>query len=416
MLEFAKKEYEHFLYLDFSRVSSRIKELFREELADLDQFFMELEAATRVHLPREGGLIIFDEVQMFPKARESNPASGGGWKTPVYGAGSLISLHMNVSEILIPSEEEHLCLYPMDFEEFLWAQGDENSLRYVEECFHDRKPLGAAAHRGLTKLFRQYLLVGGMPEAVRAFVTNKLSLKHADAVKRQILTLYRNDIAQFARGYEAKVRSLFDEIPSQLQRHDKKFKLAALGQTARFRTYENALLWLSDAMMVNNCYSCTEPNVGLRLRRERHSFKCYMGDTGLLIAHAFDENELMSSSLYDKLLQGKLEVNEGMIGENMVAQMLRAAGHQLYFYTCASREHADERMEIDFLTVKHNVTNWHNVCPIEVKTGRRYALSSLKKFLNKFAGYVDTPYVVHDGDFRVEDGIVYIPFYAVPFL
>ena len=233
---------------------------------------------------------------------------------------------------------------------------------------------------------------------------------------RSILTLYRADMIKYAAGYEMKVESIFDEIPSQLQKHEKKFKFSSLKKEARLREYEDAIFWLDDAMVVNICYRSTAPNIGLRLNRDRMTLKCYMADTGLLISHAFDENGIVSEEIYRKLLFDKLEVNVGMIVENIVAQMLAAKGHKLYFYSNASRTDSSSRMEIDFLIAKDKISSRHNISPIEVKSGKNYTLSSLRKFMEKYKEQTYIPYVMHTGDVKEENGIVYLPLYMTPFL
>jgi predicted AAA+ superfamily ATPase len=319
-----------------------------------------------------------------------------------------------VENIVIPSEEEHIKMYPMDFEEFLWAMGEEMLMPFVYACFEAKKEMGQMMHRKAMDYFRQYMIVGGMPQAVDKYVKTR-NFSSVDKVKRQILELYRNDISKFAKGYDTKVKSIFEEIPSQLQKHEKKFRLSALKEGARSRDYETAFFWLDDAMIINTCYNTTEPSIGLNLNKETSTIKCYMADTGLLISHAFDENDIVSEELYRKIMLDKLEMNNGMIVENIVAQMLRTAGHKLYFYSNPSMSDKDSRMEIDFLIAKSKVTSRHNISPIEVKSSSRYTLTSLRKCLAKYANYLSTPYVIHAADWKVEDGITYLPLYMVPF-
>ena len=231
-----------------------------------------------------------------------------------------------------------------------------------------------AFHRRAMDYFRQYLIVGGMPQAVAKYVETR-DFEKVDEVKRDILALYRNDIHKYADNQETKVAAIFEEIPGQLQKHEKRFVLSALQNEARMRDYSQAFFWLSDAKVINCCYNSTEPSIGLKLNEERSTLKCYMGDTGLLISHAFDERGIASADLYRKLMFDKLEVNEGMLVENIVAQMLRAAGHKLYFFSNNSRSSANDRMEIDFLIAKPVTTSRHNISPIEVKSGQRYTLN-----------------------------------------
>jgi len=329
--------------------------------------------------------------------------------------GSLMSIRQNVKDIVIPSEERHLKMYPMDFEEFLWAMGNETLMGMIRLCFEKRQPMGQALHRKAMDYFRQYMIVGGMPQAVLMYAETK-DFDQVDQVKRDILTLYRADIGRHAEGYSLKVESFFDEIPAQLQKHDRKFKLSALGKDARKRSYEDAIFWLRDSMITNFCFNTTEPSVGLKLNMDRTTMKCYMGDTGLLISHAFDENGLVSEEIYKKLLFDKLEANIGMIIENIVAQMLTAAGHQLYFYANTNREDSEARMEIDFLIAKSKVSSRHNISPIEVKSSKNYTLTSLMKFKRKYAQQLFIPYVLHPADLKVEDEIVYLPLYMTMLL
>ena len=352
---------------------------------------------------------------LFPKARAAVKYLVADGRYDYIETGSLMSIKRNVKDIVIPSEERHIKMYPMDLEEFLWALGNDTLMPAACRCFQSGTPMGQALHRRAMDLFRQYLIVGGMPQAVQQYVDSH-DFDRVDRVKRDILNLYRADVAKHAEGYEMKVRSIFDEIPAQLQKHEKKFRLSSLKKEARFREYEDALFWLEDAMIINACYNSTEPSIGLKLNMDRLTLKCYMGDTGLLISHAFDENGLVSGEIYKKLLFDKLEVNRGMIVENVVAQMLAASGHQLYFYSNASRTDRSSRMEIDFLIAKSKISNRHNISPIEVKSSTNYTLSSLRKFKAKYAEQTYIPYVLHPGDLREEDGIRFLPLYMTPFL
>ncbi len=412
---FAKKEYRSYIVIDFFTASQDVKDLFDNYLHDLDTFFLFLSNYYQVKLyPRET-LIVFDEVQEFPRARGAIKYLVADGRYDYIETGSLMSIKKNVQDALIPSEEHHVKLYPMDFEEFLWALGDDMLMPFIKERFEKKQPLGPALHRKAMDLFRQYLIVGGMPQAVKEFVESR-DFDEVDRVKRDILTLYRADMMKHAQGYEIKVARVFDEIPLQLQKHERKFKLADLEKNARMRDYEDALFWLDDAMIVNTCYNSTAPNIGLKLNMDRLTLKCYMADTGLLISHAFDENGIVSEKIYKKILFDKLEVNMGMIVENMVAQMLVASGHKLYFYSNPSREDKNARMEIDFLIAKDKISNRHNISPIEVKSSTRYTLTSLRKFVAKYKEQTHIPYVIHPNDFKEEDGIVYLPLYMTPML
>ena len=254
-----------------------------------------------------------------------------------------------------------------------------------------------------------------MPQAVEAYV-NKRDLYEVDEIKRDILSIYRNDIRKYADNQETKVSAIFEEIPGQLQKHEKKFRLSDLKSEARMRDYSEAFFWLEDARIVNCCYNSSEPSIGLRLNEERTTLKCYMGDTGLLISHAFDDLAIAKNELYQKLMTDKLEINEGMIVENIVAQMLRAAGHRLFFFSKYSAESASDRMEIDFLISKSRITSRHNISAIEVKSGKQYTTTSLNKCIAKYSNQMSTPYVLHAKDLKVDNGIVYLPLYMTPLL
>lgn len=413
--EFAKAEYKSYILIDFNKAQQGVKDLFFHDLNDMESFFLKLTALFGTKLYDRESLIILDEVQLFPRARSAMKYLVADGRYDYIETGSLISIRENVKDILIPSEEDHMNMFPLDLEEFLWATGNETMMNLIRDCYERKKPLGQALHRKAMDLFRQYLIVGGMPQAVLAFVESA-DLEEVDRAKRRILNLYRDDIRKHAGGYEMKVESIYDELPSQLKNLNRHFKLSSLKEGARFDEYRDAMFWLSDAMIVNNCYNSTEPNIGLNLNRDRTLLKCYMGDTGLLVSHAFDEKGMVSEEVYKKILLDKLEVNMGMIVENMAAQMLVAGGHKLYFYANASRSDAKSRMEIDFLIAKNKISSRHNISPIEVKSGKNYAFSSLKKFREKYAEQLYLSYVLHTGDLREEDGIIYLPLYMTPFL
>ncbi len=413
--EFAKNNYKTYILIDFNRADDEVKALFEHYLNDLDTLFMYLSGYYNVKLYAHESLIIFDEVQLFPRARAAIKYLVADGRYDYMETGSLMSIRKNVKDIVIPSEERHIKMYPMDFEEFLWAMGNDVLMDIIRKYYEMKKPMGQVMHRKAMDYFRQYLIVGGMPQAVAEYVQTR-DFDKVDRVKRDILTLYRADIVKHAAGYEMKVEGIFDEIPAQLQKHEKKFKLSSLKKEARFRDYEDALFWLDDAMIVNICFKSVEPNIGLKLNMDRMTLKCYMADTGLLISHAFDENGIVSEEIYKKLLFDKLEVNRGMIVENIVAQMLTAGGHKLYFYSNSSRDDREARMEIDFLIAKSRISSRHNISPIEVKSGKNYTLSSLRKFIKKYQEQTYTPYVLHAGDLKEQEGIVYLPLYMTPLL
>ena len=413
--EFAEAEYKSHILIDFNRAPKEVVDLFDNYLNDLDTLFMYLSNFYGTKLYERETLIILDEVQLCPRARSAIKYLVADGRYDYLETGSLMTIKKNVKDILIPSEENHIKMYPLDFEEFLWALDNDMLMPFIRNCYEKKQPMGQALHRKAMDYFRQYMIVGGMPQAVERYVQTR-DFDSVDRVKRSILDLYRADIIKHAEGYEMKVEQIFDDIPAQLQKHDKKFKLSSLKKEARFRDYEDAMFWLSDAMIMNVCYNSTAPSIGLKLNMDRMTLKCYMADTGLLISHAFDENGIVSEEIYKKLLFDKLEVNKGMIVENIVAQMLVASGHKLYFYANASRDDVTERMEIDFLIAKSKISNRHNISPIEVKSSKNYTLKSLQKFKSKFDEQTHIPYVIHPGDYKEENGIVYLPLYMTPLL
>jgi len=396
--EFAKAEYPAYLMINFKYVGSDVKETFHEYLNRLDMFFERLFLVLDKKPLPKGSLVIFDEVQEFPRAREAIKPLVADGRYQYIETGSLISIKKNVEGILIPSEERHVKMYPMDFEEFLWANGEESLMDVIRDAFSRRVPLGPL-HRRAMDAFRTYMLVGGMPQAVRKYVETH-DFEKVDRTKRDILGLYRNAIAKYAGANALKVESMWDAIPAQLSRHEKSYNLADIADNARMREYEDPAFWLKDAMTCNFCYNATEPNLGLSLSADHTTFKCYMADTGLLVSHAFDENELVAEAIHKRLLTGDISVNEGMIMENVVAQMLVASGRKLYFYARSDPYDRKERLEIDFLIAKSKLARKNNVSAIEVKSGKRVRPASLRKFQAKFAEFLAEPFVFHAGDVR----------------
>jgi len=411
--EFAKCEYAAQVVIDFSHCEVQVKNMFTDYATDLDALFSHLSLYYRTKFIERDTLFVFDEIQMFPSARELIKHLVADGRYDYIETGSLISIRKNVKGILIPSEEEHLKMYPMDFEEFLWAMGDDMLMPYITECFEAKKPM-KEFHRRAMDYFRQYMIVGGMPQSVLAYVETKDFMK-AEKQKKNILELYRADIQKYGGSQASRLTAIFDTIPAQLQRHEKKFKLSAVNQNARMRDYHSAFSWMSDSHVVLNCFGATEPNVGLSLKLDDTSIKCYMADTGLLVTQAFGDNESTSIEIFRKLMLDKLEVNKGMLVENIAAQMLAATGHRLFFYSHYSRE-SEDRMEIDFLVTNQQITNRHNIVPIEVKSGSGYNTASLVKFNKKFGQYLSTPIILHSSDVGERNGFLCLPLYMTPLL
>lgn len=408
--QFGENEYKSMILIDFGNIAKEITELFENESSNLDLFFAKLSAYYRVPLHKRESLIVFDEVQCFPRARQLIKYLVADGRYDYLETGSLISLKQNVKDIIIPSEEEHLELFPLDFEEFLWALGDETTTPLLRICFEQRQPLGQALHRKIMNDFRQYILVGGMPQVVSEYLKEK-DFAAADKIKKRILTLYRNDVAKFASGYESKVLAIFDEVPGQLSKKEKKYRLSSINKDARQRNYEDAFIWLSEAMVVNPCFNATDPNIGLALSSDHTTQKIYMADTGLLVTHTFHDNDYLDNELYRAILFDRLNINEGMLLENIVAQMLRCNGHRLYFYSRSDTDNRENHMEIDFL-----IADSKKICPIEVKSSAYREHSSLDKFRKKFADKLGNSYILYQKDVMIKDGVIHLPIYMAMFL
>lgn len=409
---FARREYRSHLLIDFGHIRDGVREIFEHDSGDLDVFFLKLAAAYNTTLYQRESVVIFDEVQLYPPARQLIKYLVADGRYDYIETGSLTTLkkHSGEGEILIPSEEEHLSMFPLDFEEYLWAKGDETTIPMLREFFEQRKPLGQALHRRVMNDFRTYMLVGGMPQVVCEFLESA-NLEQVDRIKRRIINLYREDVSKFAKGHEARVYAIFDQIPSQLSKREKKFKLRDIEKTARFRTYEEAFVWLDEAMVVNTCFNAADPTGVLTMSADHSTLKCYLGDTGLLTTLAFWDQSYRDNDLYQAILLDKMNVNEGMLAENVVAQMLRAANHQLFFYSRSDSQNRANTMEIDFL-----VPHGRKICPIEVKSGRYQRHTSLDKFRTKFGTNLGQSYILYTKDLMEKDGILHLPLYMAMFL
>ena len=408
--KFAKAEYKSYIIIDFGNAPQDVLDLFVNDSSNLDLFFAKLSVFYSTPLYERESVIVFDEVQQYPRARQLIKYFVADGRYDFIETGSLIRLKKNVQNIIIPSEEEHLEMFPLDFEEFLWAMGDTTTVPLIKQCFDKKIPLGAALHRKIMNDFRQYILVGGMPQAVMEYIKSK-NFESVDKIKRRIIQLYRDDVSKFAEGYEDKVFAVFDGIPSQLSKKEKKYRLSSISKQARFRNYEDSFVWLNKAMIVNACFNSTDPNVGLALSEDNTTQKCYMGDTGLLITQTFIDSPFIENDLYKAILFDRLEINEGMIMENVVAQMLRRNGHKLHFYSRNDSLHRENHIEIDFL-----ITEKKKIAPIEVKSGNYRSHSSLDKFRNKFSSKIGASYILYTKDLMIKDNIVHLPIYMAMFL
>ena len=408
--EFAKKEYKSYILIDFSKVDSKIKNIFKNHLTELDVFFQLLQVQTNKKLHTRDSLIVFDEIQKYPRAREAIKALVEDGRYDYIETGSLISIKENVEDILIPSEEHSIRMYPMDFEEFCMACGEEQLLDYIKTCFDKKIEVERDIHQKAMLLIKQYLIVGGMPQSVNAYLEGGKSFFEADIVKREILSLYRKDIQKASKKYMTKILQIYDGIPGYLSKHEKRVKINDIDAGQVTNSLGDAFFWLADSMIANECFGCNDPNVGLSLNEDRTYVKCYMGDTGLLLSHAFSEKEITEGELYKKLLNDRLSINKGMLFENLVAQMLVANGHDLYFYTHYNSEKHRNDMEIDFMLSNGSKTNY-KINPVEVKSSKNYTTTSLASFRNKYKKRVETSYVIHPKNLRIDNEIMYMPVY-----
>ena len=408
---FAKNEYKSYILIDFNKASKKIKDNF-ENINKLDLFFqtLSLEDDTKLY-PRES-IIIFDEIQKFPRAREAIKYLVQDGRYDFLETGSLISIRENVGDITVPSEERKIKMYPIDFEEFAVALGKEVLLDYIKECFLKNIPLEQEFHAQAMHLFREYMLVGGMPQSVVAYIESHGDFGASDIEKRDILDLYRDDIKKAAKRYNSKVSAIFENVPAFLSTHEKKIVLSEIDKNGIFSRYDEPLFWLDDSMICNLCYRCNDPCVGFALNKNESAVKFYMGDTGLLVSLAFSENEISSQQLYRSIMNGKISLNEGMLYENAIAQMLTALGKKLYFYTHYSEEKHRNDIEIDFLLSNESKTNF-KIHPVEVKSAKNYTTTSLKAFKEKFGKKVERSYIVHPKPFSKEDNIIKLPPYMI---
>lgn len=406
--EFAKNEYDDYMILDFARENKDVRNNFIENMDDLDSFFRNLFLLKGKSLNGKNCVIIFDEVQLFPYARQAIKYLVADGRYEYIETGSLISIRKNVKDILIPSEEYRIKMYPMDFEEYLWALNDTVTIPAITEAFQKRRALGDAIHRKIMKTFRTYMVVGGMPQAVEALVSGK-TFAQIDFVKRNILSLYEEDLSKYDNENREKASVIYKTLPEQLENKNSHFKFSLLDKNARYQNYVDAVSFIAESMIGNECINVTKPEVSLELFADRSNFKLYMGDTGLLVTQVMKNRDDSDEDLYKSLIVGNLGINQGMILENMVAQMLRASGHDLYFHEYLYRPEGSSRekkYEIDFMTVKKK-----KICPIEVKSSGYTSHKSFDYLIRKYQLKMEDRYIIYTKDLKYQDGILYLPIY-----
>ena len=404
--EFAKKEFRSYILIDFANTSEEIKALF-DDTYHLDFFFLQLQQLTHTRLYEHESVIIFDEVQLLPKARQAIKYLVADGRYAYIETGSLLSIRKNTRDILIPSEEVKIPMYPMDFEEFLWAVGDEVSADTIRTLIREKKPAGNAMHRSLMRLFRLYMLIGGMPQAVDTYLREN-NLQAVDETKRRIIDLYEEDF--FKIDGSGRAGEIYDSIPASLTGNATRYLCANKKINIRSSQVNRILPDMLSSYTVNIAYHASDPGAGMSLSKNLEKYKLFTADTGLFITLAFKDKNYTENVIYNKLLSDKMEVNLGYIYENAVSQMLVARGDQLFYYTMKS-ETSNHFYEVDFL-----IPAGDKICPVEVKSGNYRNHKSLDEFCKKYSSRIRDKYVVHTRDYKRENGIHYIPVYMVPFI
>lgn len=404
--EFAENEYETHILVDFAACSVEIRELFND-VSDLNRIFMRLQLEYSVELKERKSVIIFDEVQLAPKARQAIKYLVKDGRYDYMETGSLISIRKNVRDILIPSEEVKLHMFPMDYEEFRWALGDTATIRLLQGCFHGRTSMGDATNRKLMRDFRLYMLVGGMPQAVAAYLETN-NLEKVDSVKRSIITLYEDDFNKIDPTGNAS--KMFRQIPAQLTNNANRYLAWSATDGTRNSVLAEIISEIKESMVVNMAYHANDPSAGMALHQDPNKYKMFTGDTGLFVTLAFWDRKFTDNTIYHKLLSDKLSTDLGYVYENVVAQMLKAAGHELYYYTFPT-ESGKHNYEVDFL-----IADSDKVSPVEVKSSGYKAHTSLDAFCMKFSSRIRNKYLVYTKDLRKDGDVLYLPVYMTMFL
>lgn len=404
--EFAKNEYQSYIKIDFSETSPEVRELFND-VSDLNYIFFRLQLIFGVNLIERKSVIILDEIQLAPMARQAIKHLVKDGRYDYIETGSLISITKKSKEIVIPSEETKINMYPMDYEEFKWALGDNVTIDLLREAFQNKRPLGEAVHRKMMRDFRVYMAVGGMPQAVSEYIASN-DMSKVDIVKREILELYNEDFMKLDESGHA--AALYDAIPAQLGKNTSRYMVSSVLSGEKIDRTSSIIKLMKDSMTTNVSYLSTDPNIGLALTADNNRFKLYTSDTGLFITLVFKDDSETSDSIYQKLFIDKLSINLGYVYENMVAQMLTATGKQL-FYNIIPTNEGKKYYEIDFL-----ISEGHKICPIEVKSGGYKTHVSLDVFCEKYSERIKNKYLIYTKDLRWEKGVLYLPVYMTMFL
>ena len=404
--EFAQNEYESYILIDFSLVPASIHDLFTD-ISDLNYLFLQLQLQFHVDLIERKSLIVFDEVQFCPRARQAIKHLVQDHRYDYIETGSLISIRKNVKDILIPSEERKLQMYPMDYEEFLWAIGDNTSFKLIRQFYNSEKPLGQQVNRKQLRDFRLYMLVGGMPQAVNEYITTN-NFRKVDLIKRDILNLYEDDFQKIDPTGRAAL--LFDAIPAQLNKNASRYQISSVLDDARAEELLQLIAKMKESKTVLVSYHANDPGVGLSANKDLTKFKLYVCDTGLFTTLMFKDRDFTENDIYMKLLNDKLSVNLGYLYENIVAQVLAANGNELFYYTFLN-ESSHHNYEIDFLLSREN-----KICPIEIKSSGYKTHKSLDRFFEKYSSRVLWKYLIYTKDFAKDKDVICLPIYMAPFM
>ena len=404
--EFATNEYENFILIDFSVAPKAIRDLF-DDVSDLNYLFLQLQLQYHVDLIERKSLIVFDEVQFCPKARQAIKHLVQDHRYDYIETGSLISIRKNVKDILIPSEERKLQMFPMDYEEFLWAIGDNTSYKLVRQFYELGRPLGQQMNRKLLRAFRLYMLVGGMPQAVTEYITTN-NLRLVDLVKRDILNLYEDDFQKIDSTGRASM--LFDAIPAQLNKNASRYQVSSVLENSRAENLLQLIAEMKDSKTVLVSYHANDPNAGLSANKDLTKFKMYVCDTGLFTTLMFKDRDFTENVIYDKLLSDTLSANLGYLYENAIAQILATNGNELFYHTFMN-ETSRHNYEIDFLLARKN-----KICPIEIKSSGYKTHKSLDEFFKKYSSRILWRYIVYTKDYAKDQDVICLPVYMSPFL
>ena len=404
--EFARREYKSYILVDFTKCSQEVRDLFND-VSDLNYIFLRLQLIYNVQLIERKSLIIFDEVQFQPKARQAIKSFVEDHRYDYIETGSLISIRKNTESILIPSEEERVNMYPMDYEEFRWAVGDTATIPLLNSIWEHPQPL-KEAHRKMMRDFRLYMLVGGMPQAVDAYL-NTNNFEAVDRAKRLILDLYDEDFGKIDPS--GKAARIFAAIPAQLNSNASRYQISSVIAGASAEDYVELISEMEKSMTVNISHHCDDPNVGLGANEDLKQYKMFAGDTGLFVTLAFKDKAFTENIIYERLLSDKLATNLGYLFENVVAQMLTANGNKLFYHTWPT-ESGKHNYEIDFL-----LSRGTKITPVEVKSSSYKTHKSMDKFCDKFSSRITNDrYLVYSKDFAKEGAIKYLPAYLAYFL